>query len=57
MKDKVSVAATLPTPKPISYPIAVVAGSKQASEAKAFAAFVQSAEGRGILAGFGFEAP
>ncbi|MET0256193.1 MAG: molybdate ABC transporter substrate-binding protein [Luteibacter sp.] len=57
MKDKVSVAATVPTPKPISYPIAVVAGSKQASEAKAFAAFVQSAEGRGILAGFGFEAP
>jgi molybdate transport system substrate-binding protein len=57
MKDKVSVAATVPTPKPISYPIAVVAGSKQASEAKAFAAFVQSAEGRGILAGLGFEAP
>lgn len=57
MKDKVSVAATVPTPKPISYPIAVVAGSKQATEAKSFEAFVQSAEGRGILAGFGFEAP
>lgn len=57
MKDKVGVAATVPTPKPISYPIAVVAGSKQAAEAKSFEAFVQSAEGRGILAGFGFEAP
>jgi molybdate transport system substrate-binding protein len=56
-KDKVTVAATVPTPKPISYPIAVVAGSKQVAEAKSFEAFVQSAEGRGILARFGFEAP
>ncbi|KJV35796.1 molybdate ABC transporter substrate-binding protein [Luteibacter yeojuensis] len=57
MKDKVRVAATVPTPKPITYPIAVVAGSKQPKDAAAFQAFVQSAEGRGILAGFGFEAP
>jgi molybdate transport system substrate-binding protein len=57
MKDKVRVAATLPTPKPITYPIAVVAGSKQPKDAAAFQAFVQSPEGRGILAGFGFEAP
>jgi molybdate transport system substrate-binding protein len=57
MKDKVKVAATVPTPKPITYPIAVVAGSKQPGDAAAFEAFVQSAEGRGILAGFGFEAP
>ncbi|SDG19779.1 molybdate ABC transporter substrate-binding protein [Dyella sp. 333MFSha] len=56
-KDKVTVAATVPTPKPISYPIAVVAASKQVAEAKSFEAFVQSAEGRGILARFGFEAP
>jgi molybdate transport system substrate-binding protein len=57
MKDKVQVAATVPTPKPITYPIAVVAGSKQPKDAAAFQAFVQSPEGRGILAGFGFEAP
>ncbi|UPG94684.1 molybdate ABC transporter substrate-binding protein [Luteibacter aegosomatissinici] len=57
MKDKVKVAATVPTPKPITYPIAVVAGSKQPGDAATFEAFVQSAEGRGILAGFGFEAP
>jgi molybdate transport system substrate-binding protein len=56
-KDKVTVAATVPTSKPISYPIAVVAASKQVAEAKSFEAFVQSAEGRGILARFGFEAP
>jgi molybdate transport system substrate-binding protein len=57
MKQKVKVAATVPTPKPISYPIAVVAGSKQPADAASFEAFVQSAEGRQILAGFGFEAP
>ena len=57
MKDKVKVAATVSTPKPITYPIAVVAGSKQPADAAGFEAFVQSAEGRSILAGFGFEAP
>lgn len=57
MKDKVKVAAIVPTPKPITYPIAVVAGSKQPKDAAAFEAFVQSAEGRKILASFGFEAP
>jgi molybdate transport system substrate-binding protein len=57
MKDKVNVAAIVPTPKPITYPIAVVAGSKQAREAAGFETFVQSAEGRKILGGFGFQAP
>jgi molybdate transport system substrate-binding protein len=57
MKDKVDVAAIVATPKPITYPIAVVTGSKQAKEAVMFEAFVQSPEGRGILAGFGFQAP
>lgn len=56
MKDKVDVAAIVATPKPITYPIAVT-GSKQAKEAVMFEAFVQSPEGRGILAGFGFQAP
>ncbi|WP_448095857.1 molybdate ABC transporter substrate-binding protein [Luteibacter yeojuensis] len=57
MKDKVDVVATVPTPTPITYPIATVAGSKQTNEAARFEAFVQSAEGRAILAGFGFRAP
>lgn len=57
MKDKVIVAAVVPTPKPITYPIAVVANSKQVREASSFEAFVQSAEGRSILAEFGFRAP
>ena len=56
-RDRVDVAATVPTPTPISYPIAVVAGSKQPKDAAAFEAFVQSPEGRRILAGFGFQAP
>ncbi|WP_426286261.1 molybdate ABC transporter substrate-binding protein [Luteibacter sp. E-22] len=57
MGDRVVVAAVVPTPTPITYPIAVVAGSKQAREAARFEAFVQSADGRAILAGFGFLAP
>jgi molybdate transport system substrate-binding protein len=56
-KDKVAVAATVPTPTPIRYPIAVVAGSKRAVEAKAFQAFVLSPEGTDILRGFGFGTP
>jgi molybdate transport system substrate-binding protein len=57
MRDRVTVVATVPTPRPVTYPIAVVAGSKQAGEAAAFSAFVRSAEGRRILAGYGFQAP
>ncbi|SEM51142.1 molybdate transport system substrate-binding protein [Luteibacter sp. UNCMF331Sha3.1] len=55
--DRVVVAAVVPTPTPIRYPIAVVASSKQPKDAAAFEAFVQSPEGRRILAGFGFQAP
>jgi len=57
MKDSVDVAAVVATPTPITYPIAVVAGSTQAREAARFEAFVQSVDGRAILAGFGFRAP
>jgi len=56
-RGRVNVVATVPTPKPVTYPIALVAHSRQAGEAAAFQAFVQSAEGRKILAGFGFQAP
>lgn len=57
MKNKVRVVATLQTPKPIQYPIAVVAGTTQPRQAAEFLAFVASPEGRRILATFGFEAP
>jgi len=56
-KGKVTTVSEVPTPTPISYPIAIVAGSKQASEAAAFDAFVQSPDGRDILTRFGFRAP
>ncbi|HEY4292594.1 molybdate ABC transporter substrate-binding protein [Luteibacter sp.] len=57
MRGRVNVVAVVPTPKPVTYPIAVVAHAVQAQEAVTFQAFVQSAEGRKILAGFGFQAP
>ena len=57
MKDRVNVVATVPTPQPIRYPIAVVAHATHGAEAASFSAFVQSAEGRRILASFGFQAP
>ena len=55
--DRVRVVAVVPTPMPLTYPIAVVAGSEHAREAAGFTAYVQSEEGRAILARFGFQAP
>ena len=57
MKDKVRVAATVRSPKPILYPIAVVKGSPHEEAARAFVSLVRSDAGRNILAGFGFGAP
>lgn len=57
MRDRVTVAATVPTPTPIRYPLATVAASRQAREAAAFGAFVLSPEGQAILARYGFRAP
>jgi molybdate transport system substrate-binding protein len=57
MRDRVDVVATLSTPVPVTYPIALVAGSKQVVEATSFIAFVRSQEGRRTLARYGFEAP
>ena len=56
-KDAVRVVATVPTPTPVRYPIALVTGTKQAGEAKAFRDFVLSQEGQGILARYGFGKP
>lgn len=54
---KVKVAATVPTRTPVTYPIAVVAGTRQAEAARAFVALVCSHEGREVLARHGFTRP
>jgi molybdate transport system substrate-binding protein len=56
MPDKVRVAFTVPTDRPVRYPIAVVAGSANAA-AEAFVAFVASAPAQSVLAKYGFGKP
>jgi molybdate transport system substrate-binding protein len=56
-RGKVTVALRIPSTTPITYPIAVVAHSKHADEARAFIAFVRSAKGQALLADAGFLAP
>jgi molybdate transport system substrate-binding protein len=57
MKDKVRVAATVPTEQAIRYPIAVTAGSPNAEAARKFVAFVLSVDAQGMLARHGFVKP
>jgi molybdate transport system substrate-binding protein len=57
MADKVKVAVRVPATTPVTYPIAVVAGSKQASQAADFVAYVLSPAGQDILAKYGFLKP
>lgn len=56
-KDRVQVVATVPTETPVTYPIAVIAGSTQMQAARQFAEYVQSAAGQAILARYGFGRP
>ncbi|KAF1006303.1 MAG: Molybdate-binding protein ModA [Luteibacter sp.] len=56
-KDTVRVVATVPTPTPIRYPIALVKDTKQPADAMAFRDFVLSPAGRSILARYGFGSP
>lgn len=56
-KGKVRVVMTVPTVAPITYPLAVIAQSRHASEAQAFTAFVLSPEGQSVLAQYGFLKP
>jgi molybdate transport system substrate-binding protein len=56
-RGKVTVALRIPSTTPITYPIAVVARSRHADEARAFIAFVRSARGQALLADAGFLAP
>lgn len=57
MPKAVKVAATVPTPTPVTYPIALVKGSAHPAEAAAFAEFVRSPDGQAILAKYGFRPP
>ena len=56
-REKTRIALTVPTAKPVSYPIAVLAGSKNATTARDFVAFVRSEPGQQVLGGFGFSKP
>ncbi|HIJ91493.1 MAG: molybdate ABC transporter substrate-binding protein [Desulfobulbaceae bacterium] len=55
-KERVRIAAEIPTVTPIVYPVAVVAGSRLQAEALAFVRFLQSKEAQAILAKYGFKA-
>jgi molybdate transport system substrate-binding protein len=56
-KDKVDIVAEIATRKPVLYPIAVVAGSKQVKLAESFVAFVSGHEAQAVLARYGFGRP
>ncbi|HTD03664.1 molybdate ABC transporter substrate-binding protein [Undibacterium sp.] len=56
-RDKVKVALTVPTQKPISYPLAVTAASGNAAEARQFVEFALSPEAQAIFAKYGFTKP
>ncbi len=55
--DKVIVVEEIPLEKPVSYPVAVLAASKNKPEAAAFVAFLTSPEGAAVLAKYGFKKP
>jgi molybdate transport system substrate-binding protein len=57
MKDKVRVAAEVPTEKPILYPIAAVKDSKNAALAQSFLQFLAGDSARATLTGYGFGKP
>ena len=57
MKDKVRVALSVPLQEAIHYPIAPIAGSTHAEEARRFVAYVLSPAGQQTLAKYGFLKP
>lgn len=56
-RAKVRIALAVPTATPVSYPIARIAGGRNAALAGDFIAFVRGAEGQRILEGAGFSRP
>ncbi len=57
MPDKVKVAFTVPTPKPILYPVAVLAGAPNPAEAAKFVDFLFTPPAQTVLARYGFGKP
>lgn len=55
MPGRVKVALTVPTAAPVVYPIAPVAGGRNAAAAERFVAFVLSAPAQAVLARHGFD--
>jgi len=54
---KVKVAFQVPTPTPVRYPIAVIAGTSQGDTARRFMEFVLAPQGQAALARYGFSRP
>ena len=54
IRDKVRIVRAVPLEKPVSYAIAVTAGSQDAAEAARYLNFIQSREGGRILQKYGF---
>lgn len=52
--DKVKIIEELMGKTPVTYPIAIIKSSKNAEEAQKFISFIQSQEGKSILAKYGF---
>lgn len=57
MGDKVKVVLTATGHTPVSYPIAVVADSKQKALAQDFINFLSTADGQQIMTRYGFGKP
>jgi molybdate transport system substrate-binding protein len=57
MPQKVKIAMTVHTDKPVAYPVAIVQGSAHAAEAGAFTSLLLSPQGQTILAKYGFKPP
>ena len=57
MPGKVKVALTVPTPQPVRYPAAVLAGAPNAQEARLFIEFLGSPKAQAVLSGHGFGRP
>jgi molybdate transport system substrate-binding protein len=57
LKDKVRIAMTVGGQAPVTYPVAVVADSRQAALARAFVAFLARPDAQAVLAQYGFAQP
>ncbi|SMF99436.1 molybdate ABC transporter substrate-binding protein [Burkholderia singularis] len=55
MPDRVKVVLNVPTQTPITYPVAVVQGSRHPAATQEFIAFVLSPDGQAVLARYGFK--